>query len=1167
MRPFDRACANPEETIERETEGFAGMNDKSSAFGAEPEQLDKLLAWPLDEDVEETFTASLDRFAEGPGSQMGSYRLLSVLGEGGMGIVYLAEQHQPMRRKVALKVIKPGMDSKCVIARFEAEQQALALLDHRYVAHVYDAGLAPSGRPYFVMEYIDGTPITEFCDRHRLTVEERLHLFLHVCEAVQHAHQKAIIHRDLKPSNVLVIMQNDKGVPKVIDFGVARAIHHPLTERTFYTEAGHFVGTPEYMSPEQADPGNQDIDTRSDIYSLGVLLYVLLAGISPYDSKTFRSGGIEHIRKVICEEDPKTPSTRLSKTSVEETIESARRRQTDIRTLKRKLRGDLDWITLRALEKDRAQRYATVDAFATDIYNYLIHQPVSAAPPGAIYRARKFMRRHRQATVAVCAGLVILVIAVWAMQVYLQAGKERQHATSLEHERILGQAKDLVAEGRLADANAIMTPLLASTHVGRQAQLLRAKVLLNQHEVEMAISRLEQLVDTPDEVAGQAHMLLASIYFEGDPRTPGMTNQYYERYEYHRRKAEKLIADTADYYFLRAQHTYDIQEMLDLLEKALELDPQHYDSLYQRACIYCAQNDYERLLMEARAMTVVRPNGPQGYHFKATALREMGRNAEAIHEHDQAIHLDSDQAPLYDERSKTYARMHQYETALRDALKCVELEPNNPAYSHKLFVAYTALGQYDQAQKLYAPHWLAGYQLPSVPGADPELWFFALSFKLVFDSLGTDCAWHGKVGPPPWQPFGAMYYADECYARLSSKARRLIPHGFHASWSPDSKKLVYTQGVRLGSALAVLDLDTARTELLMAPGRNPEWSPDGQYIAFIKAQRLLPLKRFHALNTRDMWSVPEAPQQPMEVWVMNWNTREIRRIAEGEHPHWGRHSGRLYYFRNHTLYAVSPSQDGNPMVVLSDCLGDHPVVSPNEQYVADVRYPEFRIVELETRRLVASWTIPPQLALWTTSLRWSLDSRTVSVGNFMASDMGLWIHSLDTRTALKILDGPVAAAPRSPDGKQLAICLSAPYYEIWIADVDSNCPTIEALGAARNMKEHCLEVIEIYNRRLEADPNSLFDHLQRAVAALWIGHDQAALYLQEINHALERATYTAGECHAYARAVISSLSPVDVQLLPLAELLARKAVEKQPDNPDFQKTLDEILSLSPAGDY
>ena len=271
------------------------MNDKSSAFGADPEQIDKLLAWPLDKDVEERPNSSLDRFVEGPGSQIGHYRLLRVLGEGGMGIVYLAQQEEPVKRDVALKVIKPGMDSKRVITRFEAEQQALALMQHAHIAQVYDAGLTPSGRPYFVMEYVEGIPITEYCDKTQLTVEARLRLFMHVCGAVQHAHQKGIIHRDIKPSNILVATQDDQAVPKVIDFGVAKAVSQPLTGHTFSTEQGQLVGTPEYMSPEQANLGNQDIDTRSDIYSLGVILYKLLTGLLPFDPETFREGGIDHI--------------------------------------------------------------------------------------------------------------------------------------------------------------------------------------------------------------------------------------------------------------------------------------------------------------------------------------------------------------------------------------------------------------------------------------------------------------------------------------------------------------------------------------------------------------------------------------------------------------------------------------------------------------------------------------------------------------------------------------------------------------------------------------------------------------------------------------------------------------------------------------------------------
>ena len=301
---------------------------EETTFGAQPDRLGDLFAVGLEKEEPEPEVVSVtdwDLLKEKPGSSIGPYRLRSVLGEGGMGIVYLAEQQEgtpsamdrvweprPVRREVALKIIKPGMDSQRVLARFEAEQQTLALMEHPYIARVYDAGLTLTGRPYFVMELVRGIPVTEYCDRHELSIEERLQLFLRVCEAVQHAHQKGVIHRDLKPSNILVVSEGEEAIPKIIDFGVARAISQPLTERTFYTEQGQPIGTPEYMSPEQAHPTNQGIDTRTDVYSLGIVLYELLAGVLPFDPETFRTGGIEHIRKVICEEDTKTPSTRLS---------------------------------------------------------------------------------------------------------------------------------------------------------------------------------------------------------------------------------------------------------------------------------------------------------------------------------------------------------------------------------------------------------------------------------------------------------------------------------------------------------------------------------------------------------------------------------------------------------------------------------------------------------------------------------------------------------------------------------------------------------------------------------------------------------------------------------------------------------------------------------------
>jgi len=391
--------------------------ESNSLFGTEPDRLKWLLKVGREEDEgvcagETPPGAAIDGLMEKPGARIGRYKLQRLLGEGGMGTVYLAQQAEPVERQVALKIIKLGMDSKRVIARFEAEQQALALMEHSHVARVYDAGLTANGRPYFVMEYVKGIPITEHCDKHKLTVEERLSLFLHVCEAVQHAHQKGIIHRDLKPSNILVSIEGNEAIPKVIDFGVARAVSQQLTERTLYTEQGQLIGTPEYMSPEQADQNNQDIDTRTDIYSLGVVLYELLTGLPPFDPQTFQAAGIEHMRRVICEEEPKTPSTRLSKTSGEESRASAQRRNTSVRTLQRRLHGDLDWITLKAMEKDRIRRYGSAGELAADIQRHLHDEAVLAGPPSTLYRITKFVQRNRALVTGTGSVIAVLMAGV-----------------------------------------------------------------------------------------------------------------------------------------------------------------------------------------------------------------------------------------------------------------------------------------------------------------------------------------------------------------------------------------------------------------------------------------------------------------------------------------------------------------------------------------------------------------------------------------------------------------------------------------------------------------------------------------------------------------------------------------------------------------------------------
>jgi serine/threonine protein kinase/tetratricopeptide (TPR) repeat protein len=347
---------------------------------------------------------------EHPGATIGAYKLLEQIGEGGFGVVFMAEQTQPVRRKLALKILKPGMDTRQVIARFEAERQALAMMDHINIARVLDGGATETGRPYFVMELVHGVPITKYCDENRLTPRERVELFVPVCQAIHHAHQKGIIHRDVKPSNVMITLYDAKPVPKVIDFGVAKATEQRLTERTVITQYGTTVGTLAYMSPEQAETSALGVDTRSDIYSLGVLLYELLTGSTPLTRNRVRDSAYPEILRLIKEEEPPKPSTRLSD-SGEALASISAQRQTEPSKLTRLVRGELDWIVMKALEKDRQRRYETANAFALDLQRYLADEPVQACPPSAIYRMQKIVRRHRMAISLAGAFVVLVTVA------------------------------------------------------------------------------------------------------------------------------------------------------------------------------------------------------------------------------------------------------------------------------------------------------------------------------------------------------------------------------------------------------------------------------------------------------------------------------------------------------------------------------------------------------------------------------------------------------------------------------------------------------------------------------------------------------------------------------------------------------------------------------------
>jgi eukaryotic-like serine/threonine-protein kinase len=457
-------------------------------------------------------TVTRDVPAERVGSIIGRYKLLQQIGEGGFGAVYMAEQEKPVRRLVALKIIKPGMDTSQVIARFESERQALALMDHPNIARVLDAGATASGHPYFVMELVKGVPITDFCDKNHLAPEARLKLFLDVCHAIQHAHHKGIIHRDIKPSNVMVTLHDGVPVVKVIDFGVAKATVQKLTERTLFTAYGQMIGTPAYMSPEQAEMSGLDIDTRSDVYSLGVLLYELLTGTTPLDAKRLRQAGYAEVQRLIREEEAPRPSTRLSSLGDTATV-IAGNRGLDIKRLAQVLAGDLDWVVMKALEKDRDRRYATPGAFAEDIERYLRDDLVLARPPSSAYRLKKLVQRNRVA-VLTAAAVVLALLAGTAVSTWQALRATRAEQNALVAADAEKEAKE-DALSREAETKAVLDfvenrVFAAARPEGQEGGLGRDVTL--RRAVEAAVPFLDESFRSQPTIEARLHMTLGTSF-------------------------------------------------------------------------------------------------------------------------------------------------------------------------------------------------------------------------------------------------------------------------------------------------------------------------------------------------------------------------------------------------------------------------------------------------------------------------------------------------------------------------------------------------------------------------------------------------------------------------------------------------------------------------------
>ncbi len=453
---------------------------------------------PVDSDV----TLDDSPISESPGTMIDRYKLLEQIGEGGMAVVYMAEQESPIRRKVALKIIKLGMDTKLVIARFEAERQALAMMDHPNIAKVLDAGATDTGRPYFVMELVTGVSITEYCDKNNLSTKERLALFIKVCNAVQHAHQKGIIHRDIKPSNVMVTQHEGAPVPKVIDFGIAKATNQRLTEKTLFTRYAHIIGTPAYMSPEQADMSDLDIDTRSDIYSLGVLLYELLTGTPPFSEDELRKAGYVEMQRIIREEEPTRPSTKLS-TLGETLTDIAKHHGSTPELLRKAVRGDLDWIVMKTLEKARDRRYDTVSALTMDVERHLKDESILARAPGTIYCLHKFFRRHQ---IRIIASLVMSVLAVTLLVVLLVWSHERRLREAerfLVEKATLWRAINTITYGIKDTALPDLESILHSKHFGPEARRLRDHILAEIREHVRLLT--EEIKTNPEDALNYLH--------------------------------------------------------------------------------------------------------------------------------------------------------------------------------------------------------------------------------------------------------------------------------------------------------------------------------------------------------------------------------------------------------------------------------------------------------------------------------------------------------------------------------------------------------------------------------------------------------------------------------------------------------------------------------------
>jgi len=723
----------------------------------------------------------------------------------------------------------------------------------------------------------------------------------------------------------------------------------------------------------------------------------------------------------------------------------------------------------------------------------------------------------------------------------------------VEHERVLAEAQEAFDTRDFTEAQRAVVPLLSSPHIGRRATLLHAQLLLEEQESGAAIPELEKLLEASDDVAGQAHFLLATVYYQEASSSPGETPEAVRRWRYHRAEAEKLIGGTAQDYFLKASATSDVREKVDLLGKALEQDRRHYDSLRERSYIHLAERDYESTLRDATLMMGIEPDNPHGYLLSATALRELGRFEEALVDHRAAMGLEPNDPKLYLARWETYTRMGQHEAALPDIRKCIELEPNDTLQPVRLCVTLMALGRYDEIDRLYRqyvnrPDLGLGFGTSFIGEVSKGLFAHHLN-KLTFDTLASGRYLYPSANPPVGAAYWSMYVGKLLFESLNRDGRRYVTQAFHPSWSPDGTKLLYAMGFSRINAVAMLDPQTGQTELLTIPGKDPEWSPDGRHIAFVRSRTLLPPQRLAGLGI-ESWRSGYGPVNTAndEVWIMDTEDRSLRRIANGGWPHWGQQSGRLYYTSriDHTLYSISVDQKNTQaQVVLRDC-SNFPIVSPDERYVADHQFRELRIIELASGEIMRRWLMPPR-PRGGLFVNWSPDGRELSVCGWDGSETGLWIYDMETEDAVKIM-GIYATTARWSGGEhpKLAVAFGMPLTEIWMCELKPGASTAESFDFVQTVEEHCRWAIDVLSNMLTMEPNFVDIHYMRTDWALWVDHERTQEFLEEFDAVMKPEYYSANSCRAFCSLVLRSVPEIQERLMPMISLMARKAVEKEP---------------------